>query len=106
MDLQSQEQLLPVDVALVTNQIPRRPWHLSGTYKAHQTYSPNIFFFYYDYTGTSIIVSVQFSYKDGKGTVVDELGRFKPMDYIVDREQYRLEALSSSTQHLPQLCQE
>ncbi|KAI8088347.1 hypothetical protein BDF21DRAFT_334924, partial [Thamnidium elegans] len=51
-------------------------------------------------------VSVQFLYKDGKGTVVDELGRLEPMDCIVGKEQYRLEALSPSTQYLSKLCQE
>jgi hypothetical protein len=45
-------------------------------------------------------------YKDGKGTVIDELGRPEPMDYIVNKEQYRLEALSPSTQYLSKLCQE
>ncbi|KAI8092008.1 hypothetical protein BDF21DRAFT_311289, partial [Thamnidium elegans] len=51
-------------------------------------------------------VSVQFLYKDGEGTVVDELGRPEPMDYIVDKEQCRLEALSPYTQYLSKLCQE
>lgn len=42
-------------------------------------------------------MSVQFLYKDGKGTAVDEPGWPEPMDYIVGKEQYRLEALSPST---------
>ncbi|KAI8967867.1 hypothetical protein BDF20DRAFT_839710 [Mycotypha africana] len=40
----------------------------------------------------------KFLYNDGKGTVVGELGRLEPMDDIVDKEQYRLEALIPSTQ--------
>lgn len=48
-------------------------------------------------------MSIQFLYEDGKGTVVDECGRPEPMEYIVDDEQYRLEALNSHTRYLSTL---
>ena len=39
----------------------------------------------------------------GKGSIVKEYDRSKPMDYIVDEEPFRLETLSSHTQYLAQL---
>ena len=48
-------------------------------------------------------MNIQFLYENGKGSVVDEYGRPEPMDYIVDEEQFRLEALSSHIQYLAQL---
>lgn len=48
-------------------------------------------------------MSIWFLYKDGKGTIVDEYGRSKPMDYIVDEEQYVLRIVSPYTQHLSNL---
>jgi hypothetical protein len=72
----------------------------------HQNYSLRNFFFYRDYNEIFITESGQFLYKDGKGVVADELGRPEPMDYIVDKEQYCLEASSPSTQYLSKFCQE
>ncbi|KAI9468948.1 MAG: hypothetical protein EXX96DRAFT_492598, partial [Benjaminiella poitrasii] len=102
---QGSEQKKSIDEGLDVEmeEIALKPWHLSGIYKVHQNYSPRNLFFYHDYTGTFNTVSVQFLYKDEKGAVVDELGRLEPMDYIVDKEQYRLEALSPSTQYLSKL---
>ena len=51
----------------------------------------------------SQIMSIQFLFENGKGSVVDEYGRPEPMDYIVDEEQFRLETLTSHTQYLAQL---
>ncbi|KAG1426527.1 hypothetical protein G6F58_001440 [Rhizopus delemar] len=48
-------------------------------------------------------MNIQFLYENGKGSVVDEYGRPEPMDYIVDEEQFHLEALSSHIQYLAQL---
>lgn len=44
---------------------------------------------------TFIIMNIQFLYENGKGSVVDEYGRPEPMDCIVDKEQFYLEALGS-----------
>ncbi|KAG1166527.1 hypothetical protein G6F36_012911 [Rhizopus arrhizus] len=48
-------------------------------------------------------MNIHFLFENGKGSVVDEYGRPKPMDYIVNDEQSRLETLSSHTQYLAQL---
>jgi transposase len=48
-------------------------------------------------------MNIQFLFENGKGSVVDEYGRPKPVDYIIDEEQFRLETLSSHTQYLSQL---
>jgi hypothetical protein len=50
-----------------------------------------------------MIMNIQSLYENGKGSVVDEYGRPKPMDYIVDEDQFRLETLSSHTQYSAQL---
>ncbi|KAG1140234.1 hypothetical protein G6F37_007192 [Rhizopus arrhizus] len=50
-----------------------------------------------------MIMNIQFLYENGEGSVVDEHGSPKPMYYIVDEDQFRLEALSSHTQYLAQL---
>ena len=44
----------------------------------------------------------QVLFENGKGSVVDEYGRSESMYYIVDEDQFRLEILSSHTQHLAQ----
>ncbi|CEG76479.1 hypothetical protein RMATCC62417_11375 [Rhizopus microsporus] len=51
-------------------------------------------------------MDIQFLFENEKGFVVDEYGRPKPMDYIVDEEQFRLETVSSHTQYLAQLSLE
>ncbi|KAG1057201.1 hypothetical protein G6F43_000955 [Rhizopus delemar] len=48
-------------------------------------------------------MNIHFLFENGKGSVVDEYGRPKPMDYIVNEEQSRLETLSSHTKYLAQL---
>ncbi|CEI99688.1 hypothetical protein RMCBS344292_13770 [Rhizopus microsporus] len=47
-------------------------------------------------------MNIQFLFENGKGSVVDEYGRPKSMDYIVDEGQISLETLSSHTQYLAQ----
>lgn len=48
-------------------------------------------------------MNIQFLFKNGKDSVVDEYSRPKPMDYIVYEKQFRLEMLSSHTQYLARL---
>ena len=43
-----------------------------------------------------MIMNIRFLYEDGKGSVVDKYGMPKPVDYIVDEEQFRLGTLSST----------
>jgi hypothetical protein len=51
-------------------------------------------------------MSIEYLYKDRKGTVVDEYGRPEPMYYTVEEEQYCIEKLSSYTQCLSTLLQQ
>ncbi|KAI9278107.1 hypothetical protein BY458DRAFT_412114, partial [Sporodiniella umbellata] len=51
-------------------------------------------------------MSIQFLFENGKDSIVDEYGRFEPIDYIVGGEQLRLETLSSHTQYLAHLLLE
>lgn len=72
---------------------------LFGIYKSTPVLRSRISFFFHNYAGICIIMSIQFLYEDGNGAVVDEYGRPEPMDYIVDEEQHGLETLSSYTQY-------
>lgn len=54
--------------------------------------------FYFFFAITSQITDNEYSI-----LVVDEYDRPEPVDYIIDKEQFRLETLNSHTQYLDQL---
>lgn len=79
----------------------------SEGYRTASMFSPSLFFFFYhNYIRSFVMMSIQFLYEDGKEAVVDECGRPKSMDYLVDEKQYHHETLSPYTKCLSKLSQE